>query len=234
MVQLGDVAAGLGSGIQVGIQANQRSRALDLQDRSVGVQEDQIAEARKKRLSEINQQILGQAGELFAMAPDDDAKKRIYEQYVGLLDKSAIPQLDALLSGTPSKHAAAMSGAETTIETVRAFANEFGFPVEDVGAALGVVNPGTVPTSVQEYEYAKDQGYTGTFADYQSSKSPKTFYQIGPTGIDYGDPGAVLCGSAERTTRLFLMTEVRQLPFRSREAVNLPRRRQALTASTKP
>lgn len=48
------------------------------------------------------------------------------------------------------------------------------------------------PFEVQEYEYARGQGYTGSFLEYQMGKrkagATKVTNNVGPTGIDYGKP----------------------------------------------
>lgn len=49
-----------------------------------------------------------------------------------------------------------------------------------------------LPSEVQEYEYAKSQGYNGTFYDYQKdlkrAGATTTNVNMGSTGIDYGKP----------------------------------------------
>lgn len=81
-------------------------------------------------------------------------------------------------------------------------------PVKAVQIAVeaGLVEAGSIPASAEEYEYAKSQGYTGSFLDYQKLKAT----QFGTEGPD----GPIDLSTADKTALLgagFTSSEVSQI-----------------------
>lgn len=66
--------------------------------------------------------------------------------------------------------------------------------------------PASVPSAITEYEYAKAQGYPGTFAQFQQDqrKAGATTVNVGPTGVDYGSPGEGLVWQRDKNNQIVL------------------------------
>ena len=82
-------------------------------------------------------------------------------------------------------------------------------PEQQRQALGGNAPPPATPSSIQEYNFAKSQGYKGTFAEFQQEqrRAGATQVNVGQNGIDYGSPESGFAWARDREGKVLLEPE---------------------------
>lgn len=141
---------------------------------------------------------------------DPGAAMRYAQQGAGIDRQTAIEAEEAARQQKMAEDAAALKTKYS------AFFTEQGRPDIAQGIADGIVEPGAAymdfikpkaqaagPASIQEYEYAKGQGFEGSFMDFQTQRGGASERSLNPTYLR-GPDGKVVMSQANKSGQLDL------------------------------
>lgn len=142
MVQLGDIAAGLGSGLQAGVQANQKQQALEIQEEQLGIQKLGFKQKNADALAAKDKDILSYASQMLERNPNfasDPAMKANRDLLQSILSTdTGRAQFTALMAATPDAAAQAAMGAGASVAGANEVARLTGQAPEDAQRAAGL------------------------------------------------------------------------------------------------